>query len=390
MKAIKFLKAHMMKIILVLLTLYFWLMTKDSSSILMPANVTALINQNAYVYVLGTGMMMCMLIKGNIDLSVGAVVCFVDTVGAIFMVKMGLPVPVVMLAMLIVGLVIGVFMGWIIAYLNIPPWIATLAGYLSFRGLGTAIVKGQTIGIGQCESYLKLFNGSVPGLFNIAGLNGMCVVIGVVACLIVFFTSFKDRATKLKKGYEADSLVSVLVKCVLISAVLLFFTYKLGQDKGIPFSLVWVAVIVLIYNFIASKTVIGRYFYTMGGNIEAARLSGIDTKKVLFLAYLNMQFLTVITSWISMARLSAANPNAGLNYELDAISACIVGGVSAYGGSGSVFGMIVGATLIGVINLGMSLMNTDPNWQKVIKGLVLLGAVVFDVVFERLSTRAKK
>ncbi len=384
----KILKAHTMKIVLVLVVIFFWIMTRGSSSILMPANVTALINQNAYVYVLATGMLMCMLIKGNIDLSVGSVVCFVDTVGAILMVKKGLPVPVVMLAMLVVGLAIGVFMGWVIAYLNIPPWIATLAGFLSFRGLGTAIVKGQTIGIGQCESYLKLFNGTLPELFKIGDLNGMTVLIGVISCVIIVVLQFKDRATKLKKGYEAESFSTTAIRCVILCAVILFFAYKLGLDKGIPFSLVWVAVIVLIYNFITSKTVVGRYFYTMGGNIEAARLSGIDTKKILFLAYLNMQFLTVITSWISMARLSAANPNAGLNYELDAISACIVGGVSAYGGSGSVFGMIVGATLIGVINLGMSLMNVDANWQKVVKGLVLLAAVVFEIFNNRDKTKA--
>ncbi len=383
----KVLKAHTMKIVLVLVFVFFAI--KTTGSILKPENITALINQNAYVYVLATGMMMCMLIKGNIDLSVGSVVCFVDTIGAILMVKKGLPVPVVMLAMLVVGIVIGCFMGWVIAYLNIPPWIATLAGFLSFRGLGTAIVKGQTIGIGQCESYLKLFNGNIPGLFNIGRFNGMCVLIGVAACAIIVITQLKDRATKIKKGYEADSLTSVVVRCVILCLVILFFTYELGQDKGIPFTLVWVAVITLVYNFITSKTVVGRYFYTMGGNIEATRLSGIDTKKILFLAYLNMQFLTVITSWISMARLSAANPNAGLNYELDAISACIVGGVSAYGGSGSVFGMIVGATLIGVINLGMSLMNVDSNWQKVVKGLVLLAAVVFEIFNSRETKKAK-
>lgn len=377
-----------MKIVLVLVVIFFWIMTKDSSSILMPANITALINQNAYVYVLATGMLMCMLIKGNIDLSVGSVVCFVDTIGAILMVKKGLPVPVVMLAMLVVGLIIGCFMGWVIAYLNIPPWIATLAGYLSFRGLGTAVVSGQTIGIGQCESYLALFNGTIPALFSIGGLNGMCVLIGIVSCVLIVFTQVKDRATKIKKGYEAESLTATVVRCVILCAVILFFTVKLGQDKGIPFTLVWVAVITLVYNFITSKTVIGRYFYTMGGNMEATRLSGIDTKKILFLAYLNMQFLTVIASWISMARLSAANPNAGLNYELDAISSCIVGGVSAYGGSGSVFGMIVGATLIGVINLGMSLMNVDSNWQKVVKGLVLLAAVVFEIFNNRDKKKA--
>jgi len=384
----KIIKTHTMKIVLVLVVIFFWIMTRGGSSILMPANITALINQNAYVYVLATGMLMCMLIKGNIDLSVGSVVCFIDTIGAILMVNKGLPVPIVMLAMLIIGLAIGCLMGYIIAYLNIPPWIATLAGYLSFRGLGTAVVNGQTIGIGQCESYLRLFNGSIPALFNIAGLNGMCVLIGIAACVIIVVTQFKDRATKLRKGYEAESVTSITVRCVILCLVILFFTVKLGQDKGVPFSLLWVAVIALVYNFITSKTVIGRYFYTMGGNVEATRLSGIDTKKILFLAYLNMQFLTVITSWISMARLSAANPNAGLNYELDAISACIVGGVSAYGGSGNIFGMVVGATLIGVINLGMSLMNVDSNWQKVVKGLVLLAAVVFEIFNNRDKKKA--
>ena len=385
----KILKAHTMKIVLVLVVIFFWIMTRDGgNSILSPVNITALINQNAYVYVLATGMLMCMLIKGNIDLSVGSVVCFVDTVGAILMVRMGLPVPVALLAMLLLGIIIGAFMGWVIAYLNIPPWIATLAGFLSFRGLGTAIVKGQTIGIGQVESYLKLFNGTLPELFKIGSMNGLTVIIGVIVCVLIVYFQFKDRATKLKKGYEAESFSTTAVRCVILCAVILFFTYKLALDKGIPFSLLWVAAIVLVYNFITSKTVVGRYFYTMGGNIEAARLSGIDTKKILFLAYLNMQFLTVIASWISMARLSAANPNAGLNYELDAISACIVGGVSAYGGSGSVFGMIVGATLIGVINLGMSLMNVDANWQKVVKGLVLLAAVVFEIFNNRDTKKA--
>ena len=160
----------------------------------------------------------------------------------------------------------------------------------------------------------------------------------------------------------------------------MLFAYKLAYAGGIPTTLVWVTVIVLIYTFITSKTTIGRYFYTIGGNAEATRLSGVDTKKIMFLAYLNMAVLTVISTFLVVARFQAANSTAGTNYEMDAISACVVGGVSAYGGSGSVFGMIVGATLIGVINLGMSLMGIDANWQKVVKGVVLLGAVVFEIV----------
>ena len=153
------------------------------------------------------------------------------------------------------------------------------------------------------------------------------------------------------------------------------------------YGLHYVAVIVLIYNFITSKTTIGRYFYTIGGNVEATRLSGIDTKRIFFLAYLNMAVLTVISGWMTMARLSAATPTAGTNYEMDAISACVVGGVSAYGGSGTVFGMVIGATLIGVINLGMSLMGIDANWQKVVKGVVLLAAVVFEIMNNKEKTK---
>ena len=186
---------------------------------------------------------------------------------------------------------------------------------------------------------------------------------------------------------------ALVARCVIISAIIMLFAIKYaGALKetalGIPMVLLWVVVVLLVYDFITSKTVLGRYFYAMGGNMEATRLSGIDTKLVLFFAYLNMQFLSVIAGWTSLAKLSTANGYMGQNYELDAISACIVGGVSAYGGSGSVFGMVVGATLIGVINLGMSIMSIDPNWQKVVKGVVLLAAVVFEIVNNRPKTKA--
>ncbi len=384
----KIFKEHTMQIVLVLVVIFFAITT--SGSILTPANFNALIAQNAYVYILATGMMMCMLIKGNIDLSVGAVVCFVDAIGAQLMVNKGVPIPIAMLLMLLVGLAIGAFLGFLIAYVNVPPWIATLAGFLAFRGWGTAILNGLTIGIGKPElaGFTNLFNGYVPDLFAVAGFNVTCFIVGIIACIILVITQLRSRATKISKGYEADSMVSVITRCVIISAVIILFSVKLAQNKGIPLTLVWVAVVALIYNFIASKTTLGRYFYVTGGNMEATRLSGIDTRKVLFFAYLNMQFLTVIASWITMARLTAANPTAGTNFELDAISGCIVGGVSAYGGSGSVFGMVVGATLIGVINLGMSIMGIDANWQKIVKGLVLLAAVVFEIVNNKDKNKA--
>lgn len=376
-KTVGILRKNTMLIVLVLVVLFFTATTKGQ--MVSAVNFNALITQNAYVYVLATGMLMCMLTGGNIDLSVGSLVCFIGAVGGTMMVINGYPVWISMIATLAIGLLVGCVQGYLIAYLNIPPWISTLAGYLAFRGWGTAVMKGLTIAP-MPEGFVKLFSGYVPDVFGMNGFNLTCFITGIVACVIFVVLQIRDRAGKLRKGYEAASVQSVIVKCVLVCAVILLFAFKFSQQKGIPFTLIWVAIILLIYNFITSKTTIGRYFYTIGDNVEATRLSGIDTKKIFFIAYLNMAFLTVISAWMTMARLTAANPTAGTNYEMDAISACVVGGVSAYGGSGTVFGMVVGATLIGVINLGMSLMGIDANYQKVVKGVVLLAAVVFEIL----------
>ncbi len=401
----KIFKEHTMQIILFLVVIFFAITTKGQ--ILSAMNFEALITQNAYVFILATGMFMCMLIKGNIDLSVGATVCLVDAIGAYMMINMGLSVPVAMISMVLIGCVIGAVLGWLIAYLNIPPWIATLGGFLAFRGLGTKIVatasSTSSISVNDMKGFTNLFISHIP--------KGLCIPIGIVCCALFVILQVRARATKIKKGYEAESISSLVVRCVIIGLIIMLFSIKyaggiidlknlsnktgivamlLGKQTslGLPAVLVWVAVVLLVYDFIASKTVLGRYFYAMGGNMEATRLSGIDTKLVLFFAYLNMQFLSVIAGWASLAKLSTANAFIGQNYELDAISACIVGGVSAYGGSGSVFGMVVGAALIGVINLGMSIMSIDPNWQKVIKGVVLLAAVVFEIVNNRPKTKA--
>lgn len=383
-KTIEILRKHTMKIVLVLIVIFFSVMTKGQ--MFAASSFQALIAQNAYVFVLATGMLMCMLTGGNIDLSVGSFVCFIGAIGGHMMVRGGMSVPLAMLLMVGAGVIYGVVEGFLIAYINIPPWIATLAGYLAFRGWGTALLNGATIAP-MPDGFSKMFNGNVPDVFGGAGLNITCLLVGVIACVLFVVLQLKGRNDKVKKGYEAESMPSVIVRCVLVSAVILLFAFKLAQAGGIPNNLIWVAVIVLIYNFITSKTTVGRYFYTIGGNVEATRLSGIDTKKIFFLAYLNMAVLTVISAWMTMARLSAATPTAGTNYEMDAISACVVGGVSAYGGSGTVFGMVVGATLIGVINLGMSLMGIDANWQKVVKGVVLLAAVVFEIMNNKDKTK---
>ena len=380
-KYLDVLKKNAMLIVLVLIYIFFTIMTKGS--MFQAMNFNALITQNAYVFILATGMLMCMLTGGNIDLSCGSFVCFLGAIGGIMMVTKEMSTGVSIAVMLLVGIIYGCVLGFLIAYVNIPPWIATLAGFLAFRGWGTALLSANSstgsISLSNSTAFLKIFSGKVFET-PMGQLNMVCMIAGIVASVIVVVTGFMSRATKVRKGYEAESMVALIVRSVLSVAAIMLFAYKLAMAGGIPTVLIWVVVIVLIYSFITAKTTGGRYFYTIGGNAEATRLSGIDTRLIMFLAYLNMAVLTVITTYICSARFQAANFTAGTNYEMDAIAACVVGGVSAYGGSGTIFGMVVGATLIGVINLGMSLMGVDANWQKIVKGGVLLAAVVFDIL----------
>ncbi len=378
------LKEYFMVIVLVVTFLLFTLGTKGQ--MLQPLQFNALVTQNAYVYILASGMLMCMLTGGNIDLSCGSFVCLLGAIGSYFMIIKGMSVGVSIILMLLTGIVYGVILGYLVAYVDVPPWIATLAGFLAFRGLGTAILSGNSttgsISVKTAPAFMSIFSGKLFST-KLNVLNIPCITLGVVAAALVILISLLGRANKLKKGYEAESLSSVLTKAVLEAAVILFVAYKLAMAGGIPTVLVWVAVVVLIYSFITEKTTIGRHFYVVGGNREAARLSGVNTRLVMFAAYLNMAVLTVVTTWVVLARFQAANSTAGTNYEMDAISACVVGGVSAYGGEGKILGMVVGATLIGVINLGMSLVNWDANLQKVVKGVVLLGAVAFDILSKK-------
>ncbi|MCR5098894.1 MAG: sugar ABC transporter permease [Lachnospiraceae bacterium] len=375
------LKKNAMLIVLVLVFIFFTIMT--GGQMFQPLQFNALITQNAYVFILATGMLMCMLTGGNIDLSCGSFVCFLGSVGAVMLAVKNMSTGLSIALMLLIGVVYGAILGFLIAYVNVPPWIATLAGFLAFRGLGTAILSNNSttgsISLSNNEGYMALFSGKLFGT-PVGQLNITCLIVGVVAAVVVVVLNFTTRARKLSKGYEADSASSVIIKSVLAVAVIMLFAYKLALSGGIPTVLVWVVAIVLIYSFITSKTTTGRYFYTIGDNSETTRLSGVDTKLIMFLAYLNMAVLTAITTFLVTSRFQAANSTAGTYYEMDAIAACVVGGVSAYGGSGTIFGMVVGATLIGVINLGMSLMGVNADWQKIVKGMVLLGAVVFDIL----------
>ena len=328
---------------------------------------------------------MCMLTGGNIDLSCGAFVCLLGAIGGTMMVIWGWSTGLSLIAMLVIGIVYGCGLGALIAYVHVPPWIATLAGYLAFRGLGTSILSvsvTNSISFKDNPDFLAIFSGT---LFKTpeGEMNWPCMIVGLVAAALVVLGIFKSRMTRLRKGYEVDEFGMDVAKSVLGAAVILLVMYKLSLAGGIPTVLVWVAAVILAYAFITSKTTVGRHFYVVGGNIEAARLSGVNTKRIMFLAYLNMAILTAIATFTVIARSQSAYADVGKNFEMDAISACVVGGVSASGGAGSVLGMVIGATLIGIINLGMSLISLDANYQRVVKGFVLLAAVVFDILSKK-------
>ncbi len=382
MKLSEGLKKYTMVIVLAVVVILFTVNT--GGKMLLPQNVNNLIAQNAYVFILATGMLFCILTGGNIDLSVGSVVCFVGAVGGSMMITMGINPYLTLLAMLIIGMLVGAWQGFWIAYVRIPPFIVTLAGMLMFRGLSNVVLQGMTLSPIP-DQFLNLFNTYVPDIFGMQGFNLTCFLVGIIACLVFVALELLNRRKKIQKGYRVDPIGGMAIKMAFISFVVLFFMYKLARYKGIPNALIWVTAIIGIYSYISSKTTTGRYFYAVGGNEKATRLSGIDTNKVYFLAYLNMGLLAAVAGMVTVARLNSANPTAGNSYEMDAIGACFIGGASAYGGTGTVPGVIVGATLMGVLNLGMSIMGVDQNLQKVVKGAVLMAAVIFDVVSKRKS-----
>jgi putative multiple sugar transport system permease protein len=387
MKLSEGLKKYTMVIVLAVVVILFTVNT--GGKMLLPQNVNNLIAQNAYVFILATGMLFCILTGGNIDLSVGSVVCFVGAVGGSMMITMGINPYLSLLAMLIIGMLVGAWQGFWIAYVRIPPFIVTLAGMLMFRGLSNVVLQGMTLSPIP-DQFLNLFNTYVPDIFGMQGFNLTCFLVGIIACLVFVTLELLNRRKKIQKGYRVDPIGGMAIKMAFISFVVLFFMYKLARYKGIPNALIWVTAIIGIYSYISSKTTTGRYFYAVGGNEKATRLSGIDTNKVYFLAYLNMGLLAAVAGMVTVARLNSANPTAGNSYEMDAIGACFIGGASAYGGTGTVPGVIVGATLMGVLNLGMSIMGVDQNLQKVVKGAVLMAAVIFDVVSKRKSFIVKQ
>lgn len=349
-------------------------------------NLSNLLLQNAYVVVLACGMLLCILTGGNIDLSVGSVVCMTGAIAVQLMAKTSLPTIAIIAICLAVGLMIGVFQGYMIGYAKIPPFITTLAGMFIFRGLGRVVLDSKTVSI-KNDTFNNIFASyiQIPGL-DAGVVKYSAVIIGILIGILYLIMTIMARNDKIKKGYKVVSAGAAYGKMAVVSAIIIWYCWALANYKGIPVMLLWVIAVVVIYSFITSKTAFGRHFYAVGGNEKATKLSGIDTNKVFFLAYTNMAFLAGLCGMLVAARVGSVNGDAGTQYEMDAIGSCFIGGACAYGGSGTVTGAVIGAIVMGVINQGMSIYGLNSNWQYVIKGAVILLAVIFDIKVSHKST----
>lgn len=385
-------KQYGMLIALLVIMIVFGFMTKGS--LIWPRNISMLVRQNSYVFILAIGMMLCILTGGNIDLSVGSQVALVSAMSGLMGTTLGLPAWLAIIISLLTGLAAGMWQGFWIAFVKVPPFITTLSGMLIFRGLNNIILNGQTLPLPKL--YVTIGSGSVPdiapdtvpdflGISNllqlqnkVQSLNVTTLIVGLVLSVILVAYLFFNRRRKLARGYEAASFGSVVAKAIAFFIIINLFSYWLAMDEGIPILLIIVAVIYAIYTFITTKSISGRHLYAMGGNIKAAELSGVNTKKMMFLVYSNMGLLAAVAGIVTAGRLNASSPNVGQNFELDAIGACFIGGASAYGGIGTIWGAMVGGFIMGVMNNGMSILGFDVFLQLIAKGLVVLLAVAFD------------
>jgi putative multiple sugar transport system permease protein len=399
MKIVEFVKRNPMLFALAVVVLFFdvWIRFATNTTLFAPRNVTNLIAQNGHIIILATGMLLCILSGGNIDLSIGSMVCLVAALGGTLIVKWDNNVYLGEFILLhgniytsialclLLGIVLGAIQGYWIAYVRIPAFIVTLAGMLAFRGLANVLLKGLTISP-MPRDYNIYLGGLLPVLPAGADTSvrmQTALIAGVAICAVVVILQIYSRFSKLRKSYAVEAPLWLWLRLAVICVAVMGAFYCFGMDRGIPVVLIIAGVVVLAYYYFTSKTVPGRYLYAMGGNEKAAKLSGINTNGVLFFAYTNMGFLAAVAALVCMARFNSAFPDLGRGYELDAIGACFIGGASAYGGIGTVGGTLIGTIFMGILNNGMSILGINVNWQQTVKGAVLLAAVAFDVISKK-------
>lgn len=375
----KFLVKYTMVIVMVIVFLLFNFLT--DGKMLYAQNLSNLLLQNSYVVILACGMLLCILTGGNIDLSVGAIVCMIGAFAATILNTTDVNAIIVIVLALLLSLVVGVWQGYWVGYSRIPPFITTLAGMFVFRGIGRVMLDSKTIAI-KNQLFLDTFTSylKIPGLDD-GKVKYSAIIIGIIAVVLYIAATVINNAKKKKKGYKVENPITCYLRVAIISICIIAYAWKLSNYKGISVMLLWVLIVVFIYAYITTKTVFGRYFYAIGGNEKATKLSGINTNKVFFVAYTQVAFLAGLCGLLSAARIGSVNGDSGNQYEMDAIGSCFIGGASAYGGSGTVGGAVIGAILMGIINQGMSIYGLNSNWQYVVKGGVLLFAVIFDIKF---------
>ncbi|GHG55271.1 ABC transporter permease [Flavimobilis marinus] len=376
----KNLRDYGMMAALIIIVVVFQFLTDNR--LLIPNNVAALVQQNAYVFILTIGMVM-VIVAGHIDLSVGSVVAFVGGVMGVLIVQEQIPWLLAVVIGLGIGALVGAWQGFWIAYMGIPAFIVTLAGMLIFRGLAI-VIAGTTIS-GFPGEFNAISKGSLPNVLGFAGdLDALTLLIGGVAIGGLIFGQLRSRRVLQREGLAAEPLVAFVGKLVVIGLLIGFITYLLAKSAGgTPIVLVIVGALVVIYTFVMNKTVFGRHIYAIGGNLSAAILSGVNTRRVNFMIFVNMGVLAAVAGIVTTARAGSAVASAGNMFELDAIAAAFIGGTAVTGGVGKVTGAIIGALIMGVLNMGLSIMGVDAAWQQTIKGLVLLAAVAFDILNKR-------
>ena len=345
--------------------------------LLKPLNVSNLVVQNAQILILAIGMVL-VIVARHIDLSVGSVAAFVGAVGAILMTKHDVPWMLAVILCLALGALIGAWHGFWVAYVGIPAFIVTLASMLLFRGLTLVVLEGATVG-GLPEGFEDIGNGFLPEVGPDTGLHNLTMALGVLLVVVLVVLDLRKRAASQRYNFDVLPLPLFLIKQGVIGAVIIEFAYLLADARGLPIVGLILFVLIAVYSFVMKRTIFGRHVYAIGGNVDAATMSGVNTKRVDFMVMMNMGMLAGLAGLVTTARLTAANPKAGVNFELDAIAASFIGGAAVTGGVGTVIGAIIGGLVMGVLNNGMSLQGVSIDWQQAIKGLVLLAAVAFDV-----------
>jgi putative multiple sugar transport system permease protein len=350
-------------------------------TLLTPQNVSNIVVQNSYILILAIGMVI-VIIGGHIDLSVGSVVAFTGAVAGVVTVRMELPWILGVLAALVVGAIVGAWQGYWVAFVGIPAFIVTLAGMLIFRG-ATMVTLGNTQISPFPDAFRDLASGYINGWLGGQGFDVFTVVLAALGVAAFAWTQLRTRMASQKYGQKVSSIYVFALKIAVTGLVVMWFAWQLANYAGLPIVLVILGALVIVYNLVTRKSTFGRNVYAIGGNLQAAMLSGVKVKWVNFFIFVNMGVLAALAGIVFTARLNLANPKAGTMFELDAIAACFIGGAAVTGGVGTVIGAIVGGLIMGVMNNGMSLLGIGIDYQQAIKGLVLLFAVAFDVVNKR-------